>query len=140
MENIDIFPEFDTFQDYRGRQVKFRYDLFDAGNVYSLRAWEVTDSQYPRRFAAFDPVSPANALYRIRGMIREELNVRYFATTKGTPFDDMNFSYFRGNITTDEETGGPCFVVDGKKMNMEQFERIISPYREWRIEVKILEE
>ena len=63
---MDDFPEFDSFQDYRGKEIKFRYDLIDAGNVYSLRAREVTKSGYPRTFCAYDHVSPWNALLKMR--------------------------------------------------------------------------
>jgi hypothetical protein len=76
---MNDFPKSDTFRDCRGKEVKFTYHVFDAGNVYSLRAREVTRSKYPREFCVYDTRDPLNALWRLRRRISEELNKRYFA-------------------------------------------------------------
>lgn len=136
----DDFPQFDSFQDYRGKTVRFRYDLIDAGNIYSLRAREVTKSEYPRAFCAYDSVSPWNALLKMRMRIPQELNIRYFSEEEGEAFDSMNFDHFRGSITTDSETHEACLVVDGKKMSLADLERILSMHEGWQIEVRIMEE
>ena len=134
------FPEFDTFQDYRSREVKFRYDLFDAGHLYSLRAREESKKDYPREFTAYDSKSPINALIKMRNKISEELNKRYFTEKKGRPFAEMNFEYFRGNITSDSKGSETCLVVDGKKMSMDDLTMILSTHEGFQIEIKITEE
>jgi len=134
------FPEFDTFQDYRGKEVKFRYDLLDAGHIFSLRAREITKDDYPRQFCAYDSKSPVNALAKIRDKIREELNKRYFSEEKGRSFAGMNFEYFRGNITYDSDNAEACLVVDGKKMSMYDLEQIFATHEGFQIEIRITEE
>ncbi len=137
---MNDFPEFDTFQDYRGKDIKFKYDLNDAGHIFALRAREVTKSKYPREFCAYDTVSPVNALLKMRHNIRQELNTRYFREEKGRPFDFLNFDHFRGNITMDTEAQEACLVVDGKKMSMGDLERVLSTYEGHQIEIRITEE
>lgn len=136
----DDFPQFDSFQDYRGKKIRFRYDLIDAGNIYSLHALEVTKSEYPRMFCAYDYVSPWNALYKMRTRIPQELNTRYFTEETGRAFGDMNFDHFRGSITTDSETLEACLVVDGKKMSLADLGQILSTYEGRQIQVRITEE
>lgn len=136
----DDFPHFDSFQDYRGKTIKFRYDLIDAGNIYSLHAREVTKNKYPRTFCAYDSMSPWNALYKMRASIPRELNTRYFTEEAGRAFEEMNFDHFRGSITTDSETHEACLVVDGKKMSLADLERVLSTYEGRHIEVRITEE
>ena len=65
----------------------------------------------------------------MRDKIPQELNKRYFAEEKGIRFADLNFDYFRGNITTDAVTREACLVVDGKKMSMRDLERILAPMK-----------
>jgi hypothetical protein len=138
---MDDFPEFDTFEDYRGKEIRFRYDLNDAGNIYALRATEVmTGSAYGRHFAVYDGASPWNALYKMRRRIPRALNIRYFAEEDGDPFGNLNFDRFRGSITHDDETKGACLVVDGKKMSMSQLDKVLTCYEGWQIEVRITEE
>lgn len=134
------FPEFDTFQDYRGKEVRFRYELFDAGNVFSVRGREDAKGDYVREFAAYDSKSPVNALLKMRNKIREELNKRYFAEERGELFSEMNFDYFRGNITYDSENSEACLVVDGKKMSMHDLEQVLSSHEGFQIEIRITEE
>lgn len=136
---MDDFPDFDSFQDCRGKTIRFRYNLIDAGNVYSLRAREVTKSEYPREFSAYDSASPWNALYKLGKLIPQELNTRYFAQEEGGAFGSMNFDHFRGSITTDSEAHEACLVVDGKKMSMADLERVLSMHEGWQIEVRITE-
>ncbi len=136
----DDFPQFDSFQDYRGKKIKFRYDLIDAGDIYSLRAWEVTKSKYPRVFCVYDYVTPWNALLKMRRRIPQELNTRYFTEEAGRAFASMNFDHFRGSITIDSETHEACLVVDGKKMDLADLERILSMHEGGQIEVRITEE
>lgn len=137
---MNDFPEFDSFQDYRGKDIKFKYDVHNAGHIFALRAREVTKSKYPREFCAYDTVSPLNALLKMRQKIPQELNTRYFSEEKGRPFDFLNFDHFRGNITTDTETQEACLVVDGKKMSMTDLEQVFSTYEGRQIEIRITEE
>lgn len=137
---MDDFPDFDSFQDYRGKTIRFRYDLIDAGNIYSLHAREVTKSEYPRAFCAYDSVSPWNALYKMRTRIPQELNTRYFTEEASGEFGDMNFDFFRGSITTDSDAHEACLVVDGKKMSMADLEHVLSIHEGRQIEVRITEE
>jgi hypothetical protein len=137
---MNDFPEWDTFQDCRGRNIKFKYHLIDAGNLYSLRAREVTRSKYPREFCAFDVIDPLNALWKLRRRIPEELNKRYFTEEKGVRFDSLNFDYFPGNITHDSDAREACLVVDGKKMSMYDLERILASHEGWQIKIQIKEE
>jgi len=51
----------------------------------------------------------------------------------------MNFDHFKGNITTDNQDE-LCIVVDGKKMTIEDLERIIRPHQGFEIEIKITDE
>jgi len=134
------FPEQDSFQDYRGKTISFKYDLFDAKSLFSLHAREITNSDFGREFAAYDIISPANALAKIRAKIKEELNKRYFAEEDGRDFAEMNFDYFRGNITCDIENHEACLIVDGKKMSMYDLEKILSSHEGFQIEIKITEE
>jgi hypothetical protein len=136
----DSFPEFESFQDCRGKVIRFRYDLIDAVNVFSLRAREVTKSEYPREFSAYDSRSPWNALYKMRQSIRQQINTRYFAEEPGKTFGDMNFDHFKGSITVDSETHEACLVVDGKKMSMADLEQGLSSHEGWQVEVRITEE
>jgi hypothetical protein len=137
---VTDFPEEDTFQDYRGKEVKFKYHLIDAGNIYSVRAREVTRSKYPRVFCAYDARDPLNALWKLRRRIPEELNKRYFAEEKGRGFSSLNFDYFRGIITCDSEAHEACLVVDGKKMAMYDLEQVLASHEGWHVEIRITEE
>ena len=137
---MDDFPDFDSFQDCRGKTIRFRYDLIDAGNVYSIRARQMTKSEYPRVFSAYDSASPWNALYKLRKRIPQEINTRYFAEETGETFSSMNFDHFRGSITANSEIHEACLVVDGKKMSMADLERVLSMHEGWHIEVRITEE
>jgi len=132
---MNDFPKFDIFQDYRGKEVRFTYNLFDAGHIFSLRAREDTKNDYARQFTAYDSKSPVNALLKIRSIISEELNKRYFTEDRSNLFGEMNFDYFRGNIAYDSDNHEACLVVDGKKMSMHDLNRII-----FQIEIKITEE
>jgi hypothetical protein len=134
------FPEFDKFQDYNGKDIKFRYTLFDAGHLFSLQAVEETKNDYPRKFTAYDSNNPINALIKIRSKISKELNKRYFTEKKGNLFDEMNFNYFRGNISYDSTNSEACLVIDGKKMSMHELEQIIETHEGFQIEIKITEE
>ncbi len=134
------FPEFDIFQDYKGKEIKFIYTLFDAGHLFSLRAREDTKNDYVREFTAYDNKSPINALIKMRNRIREEINKRYFTDERDRPFKEMNFDYFRGSITYDSENSVACLVVDGKKMSMHDLEQIIATHEGFQIEVRITEE
>lgn len=69
-----------------------------------------------------------------------KLNKRYFTKERGNPFKEMNFEYFRGNITYDSEHNEACLVIDGKKMSMRDLERIIMTHEGFQIEVRITEE
>lgn len=51
-------------------------------------------------------------------------------------FNEMNFDYFKGNITSDKENE-VCIVVDGKKMSMTDLENLISTHEGFEIEIKI---
>lgn len=115
---MDEFPDFDSFQDYQVETIRFRYNLIDAGDIYSIRAREVMKSEYPREFSAYDSACPWNALYKLRKLIPQELNTRYFTQEEGDAFSSMNFDHFRGSITTDSEAHEACLVVDGKKMSV----------------------
>ncbi|HEY3275568.1 MAG TPA: hypothetical protein VGJ94_03025 [Syntrophorhabdaceae bacterium] len=137
---MDDVPDFDSFQDCRGKTIRFRYDLIDAGNIFSLRAREVTKSEYPRVFSAYDPASPWNALFKLRKRIPQELNTRYFTEEAGEAFGTMNFDHFKGSITTDSEIHEACLVVDGKKMSMGDLGRVLSMHEGWQIKVRITEE
>jgi hypothetical protein len=137
---MDDFPEKDTFQDYRGKEVTFTYHLLDAGNIYSLRAVEVTRRRHPRTFCVYDEASPFNALWKMRQRIPQELNKRYFAEEKGRPFSRLNFDHFRGNIAFDHETGEACLVVDGKTMDMRDLGELLATYEGRHVEVRISEE
>lgn len=138
---MDDFPEFDVFQDYRGREVRFRYDVNDAGHIFALRATEVmAGSEYARTFTVYDNTSSWNALYRMRKRIPQALNTRYFSEEKGRTFGDLNFDRFCGSITRDSETGGACLVVDGKKMSMAELDKVLACYEGWQVEIRITEE
>jgi hypothetical protein len=134
------FPEFDVFQDYKGKEVRFIYNLFDAGNIFSLRAREDTKNDYAREFTAYDSKNPFNALLKMRNKIKEELNKRYFTEERGKLFEEMNFDYFRGNITYDSQNSEACLIIDGKKMSMCDLERIIASHEGFQIEIRITEE
>ncbi len=138
---MDDFPEFDTFQDYRGKEIRFKYDLNDAGHIYALRAREVmTGSTYGREFAVYDGASPWNALYKMRRRIPQALNIRYFGEEDGHPFGNLNFDHFCGSITHDDDTKGACLVVDGKKMSMRDLDKVLACYEGWQVEVRITDE
>ncbi len=110
---MDGLPGYGDYQDYNGKQVRFRYTYHDAGNVFTLRAIEDNKGEVSREFCVYDHINPANNLYKIRQIITRELNTRYFSFSEHDEFSEMNFDYFKGNITTDERDE-VCIVVDGK--------------------------
>ncbi len=91
-------PEFEDFQDYSVKQVRFRYVFHDGGNVYSCRAYEESIAEVSRIFCAYDQFNPANCLYKIREIIIRELNTRYFSDTEYEAFRRMNFDYFMRDL------------------------------------------
>ena len=99
------FPEFEDFQDFRGNIVRFKYIPFDAGQLFSLKAFELNNKETNQVFNAYDKISFLNCLIKIRETIKSELNTRYFKETPDDKFSSMNFEYFRGNIdcTSDDE-------------------------------------
>ena len=129
-------PEFDEFQDYSGKQVRFRYVFHDAGNVYTCRAYEETEAEVSREFCVYDQLNPANNLYKIRKIIRRELNTRYFSDVEYEAFGEMNFDYFKGNISHDAG-GETCLVVDGKKMSLNDLENLLSIHEGFEIRISI---
>jgi len=137
--NMKDFPEFEIFQDFNGTQIKFQYALLDTGTFFSLKAIEDSKKDLIRIFSSYDNVSLANTLEKIRKTIKEELNRRYFTESDNDKFNEMNFDYFRGNISENSDSQ-TCLIVDGKEMSMNDFEKLISPYNGFRIEVKIFEE
>ena len=135
---MDGFPEFGDFQDYNGKQVRFRYVYHDAGNIFTLRAYEDNKGEVSREFCVYDHINPANNLYKIRQIIKKELNTRYFSDSEHDEFSDMNFDYFKGNITNDNENE-LCIVVDGKKMSMTDLENLIDSHQGFEIEIRIID-
>lgn len=133
---LERYPEYEDFQDHTGKQVRFKYVYLDSGNIFSLRALEDLNKEVYREFCSYDYNSQSNNLYKIRQIIKRELNTRYFTETDHDEFREMNFDYFKGNITTDEEDE-LCIVVDGKKMNMTDLEKVIRPHQGFEIEIKI---
>ncbi len=133
---MDGFPEYGDFQDYNGNRVRFRYIYHDAGNVFTLRAVEENRVEVSREFCVYDHINPANNLYKIRQIINRELNTRYFSDTENDAFCEMNFDYFKGNITNDKENEA-CIVVDGKKMSMIDLETLLSIHQGFQIEIRI---
>ena len=133
---MERYPEYEEFQDYNGKQVRFRYVYHDAGNVFTLRAVEENKAEVSREFCVYDQLNAANNLYKIRKIIMRELNTRYFSDTEYDTFRQMNFDYFKGNIASDKE-GEACIVVDGKKMSMTDLENLISTHAGFEIEIKI---
>src|SRR4030042_3087452 len=131
-------PEYEDYQDYKGKMIRFKYVYLNAGNIFSLRAIEDNNKEVSREFSAYDYISQANNLYKIRQIIKRELNIRYFSDDGGEEFKDMNFGYFKGNITTDAKNE-ICLVVDGRKMSMVVLERVIAPHQSFEIEKKISE-
>ena len=129
-------PEYEDFQDHTGKQVRFKYVYLDSGNIFSLRALEDVDKEVYREFCSYDYNSQSNNLFKIRQIIKRELNTRYFSERNYDEFREMNFDYFKGNITTDKEYE-LCIVVDGKKMSMSDLERVIRPHQGFEIEIKI---
>jgi len=100
---MDGYPEFEDYQDHKGKQVRFKYVYLDSGNIFSLRALEDANKEVCREFCSYDYNSQSNNLYKIRQIIKRELNTRYFTEAEHDKFGEMNFDYFKGNITTDEE-------------------------------------
>jgi len=133
---MEGYPEYEDFQDHTGKQVRFKFVYLDSGNIFSLRALEDINKEVYREFCSYDYNSQSNNLYKIRQIIKRELNTRYFSDAEHDEFRDMNFDYFKGNITTDEEDE-LCIVVDGKKMSMTDLERVIRPHQGFEIEIKI---
>jgi len=133
------FPEFEDFQDFRGNQVRFKYVPFNAGHIFSLRAFELNNQEVQQIFSSYDEHSLLNCLIKIRETIRSELNIRYFKETPDDTFGSMNFDYFRGSIACDTNDN-VCIVVDGKKMDITDFKRILDAHEGWRLEVRISEE
>lgn len=136
---MNDFPEFEIFQDYSGADIKFQYVFFDVGRCYSVKAHEVKVKEPGRVFSAYDNNDPVNVLLKIRKIIKEELNTRYFTESAEDKFDSMNFDYFQGNIA-DGTNSEICMVVDGKEMTIKDFQHFLEPYNGYRIEIKITEE
>jgi hypothetical protein len=134
---MNDFPKTDTFQDCSGKKITFEYDIFEMPGLYTLNAREVTKKDYGRFFRVYAP-NLSDALMNIRVKIRQEINTRYFSD-KTEPFDQMNFDYFRGNISSEEGTNEPCLIVDGKKMTFDDFKMLISAHPEFQIEVKFID-
>jgi hypothetical protein len=133
---MEGLPDQEDFQDFNGKQVKFRYVFHDGGNVYSCRAYEESKAEVSRVFCVYDQLNPANCLYKIREIIMRELNTRYFSETEYDAFHQMNFDYFKGNIASDKE-GELCIVVDGKKMNMNDLENLLSTHEGFELKITI---
>ena len=51
-------------------------------------------------------------------------------------FDEMNFDYFKGNITSNKENE-VFIVVDGKKMSMTDLKDLLDTHQGFEIEIKI---
>lgn len=133
------FPEYEDFQDYLGNKVRFKYVPLDAGNIFSLNAFEINNKDVQRIFNSYDKHDLLNCLIKIRETIKMELNIRYFQEEPGDKFSDMNFDYFRGNLDS-TPNDGTCLVVDGKKMDMHDLERVLDVYQGFRVELRIIEE
>ncbi|MHA1955107.1 MAG: DUF7713 domain-containing protein, partial [Candidatus Heimdallarchaeaceae archaeon] len=136
---MEGYPKFEDFQDHNGKQIRFKYIYLDAGNIFSLRALEDAGKEVYREFSSYDYNSQSNNLYKIRQIIKRELNTRYFSERNYEEFGEMNFDHFKGNITTDEQDE-LCIVVDGKKMSMDALKRVIRPHQGFEIEIKISED
>jgi len=130
------YPEYEDFQDFNGKQIRFKFVYHDAGNVFTLRAYEESRAEVSREFCVYDQINPANNLYKIRQIIKRELNTRYFSDTEHDEFGDMNFDKFKGNITSDKKNE-VCIVVDGKKMSMTDLEDLLDTHQGFEIEIKI---
>ena len=133
---MEGYPEFEDFQDFSGKKIRFKYVYIDAGNILSLNALEETDYDVYRMYSSYNHESQANNLIKIREIIQRELNTRYFSDNEYDQFHRMNFDYFKGNIMTDKEDE-VCIVVDGKKMNMIDLEKVITPCQGFQIEIRI---
>jgi len=130
------YPEYEDFQDFNGKQIRFKFVYHDTGNVFTLRAYEESRAEVSREFCVYDQINPANNLYKIRQIIIRELNTRYFSDTEHDEFGDMNFDKFKGNITSDKKNE-VCIVVDGKKMSMTDLEDLLDTHQGFEIEIKI---
>ena len=74
---MEGYPEYEDFQDHKGKQVRFKYVYLDSGNIFSLRALEDVNKEVYREFCSYDYNSQSNNLYKIRQIIKRELNIRY---------------------------------------------------------------
>jgi len=84
-------PEFEEFQDYNGKKTKFKYVYLDSGNIFSLRALEAEEKEIYREFCSYNQNSQSNNLYKIRQIIRRELNTRYFSERDYDDFGENEF-------------------------------------------------
>ena len=109
---MEGYPEYEDFQDHSGKQIRFKYVYLDSGNIFSLRALEDADKEVYREFCSYDHTCQSNNLYKIRQIIKRELNTWYFSERNYDEYSEMNFDNFKGNITTDEQDE-LCIVVDG---------------------------
>ena len=133
------FPEYETFQDFQGNNVKFKYMPLDAGYCFSLKAMEIKEDDPIRIFSAYDNESLLHALLKIRKIIRKELNTRYFSDDHNGELGSMNPDYFRGNIGSDDQSR-VCLIIDGKAVSLDELGKLLDTHSGFWIEVKFTEE
>ncbi len=133
------FPPDETFQDFSGNSVIFKYYIHKQPGIVTIYAEEVSDSATARHYKMYDGSSEHMAWLRLRELIRQELNTKYFSSSSEDPFEMMNYDYFRGIISQNENDDSPCFIVDGKLMTADNLLELLSAHVGHRFEIRLSE-
>lgn len=133
------FPPDETFQDFSGNSVTFKYYIHKQPGIITIHADEVSDSSLARHYNMYDGSSEHVAWLRLRELIRQELNTRYFSSSPDDPFEMMNYDHFRGIISQDENDDRPCLIVDGKLMTADDLLGLLSAHVGHRFEIRLSE-
>lgn len=128
-----------------GKEYHFKIISFDVPSGVSSVAVEVaeeTEVYYPRRIEILsdDDTDIEFAELQLKGKIKEEINQKSLKKRDNGAFEFEENS-LSGIILADHEEGlsEPLFAVDGRKITVQQFWDMLSPYCSFKFKFEVID-
>jgi hypothetical protein len=135
----EIFPMTESYRNAAGKTIEFSINVEDLVSGFTATAMETDKSKGKRIGYHFHVWSTTlnEALYKIRGKIRKNLSIKYLDEADGQTV--LTHDELVGRITTSDESE-TVLEVDGRKVDVEEFWKLLSTYEGYEVSLVIKEQ